>query len=151
MLRKEFTTASAEETMQLGQTIGTRLKGGEIIEFFSDLGGGKTTFTKGLAQGFGSPDPVASPSFTISFVYTNAAGKQLHHFDFYRLSDPGIIANELAEVEGSDDVVVVVEWGEVVEQILPEERIKIEITSSELEDTRNIKITYPEKFSYLFS
>lgn len=149
MNQKTYTTDSATATTELGRRVGERLKGGEVLEFLSDLGGGKTMFVKGLAEGFGSPDPVASPSFTISFVYTRPDAKRLYHFDFYRLEDAGIVAGELAEVEGTDDTVVAVEWGEIVHDVLPKNRIIIEIISSD-ETVRKITCKYPADFAYLF-
>jgi len=145
-----YKTRSYEETTQLGKDIGRNLKGGEVFEFVSDLGGGKTTFVSGLAQGFGSTDPVASPSFTINYVYSRPDKKQLFHFDFYRLSDAGIVASELAEVEGDPDVVVAVEWGDIVHDVLPNERIIVTINAT-AENERSIEFRFSENFEYLFS
>src|ERR1700722_299415 len=88
---------SLKATLVLGRTLGQNLKGGEAIELSSDLGGGKTALVKGLANGAGSQDLVSSPSFTICNQY-NTPKFVIYHFDFYRLSDPGIIARELSEV-----------------------------------------------------
>lgn len=143
------TTHSAEETELLGERIGEKLRGGEVIELKSDLGGGKTTFTRGLARGFGSNDTVASPSFTISYVYSRPDKKELHHFDFYRLSDGGVVASELAEVENDPSVVVVVEWGDIVHDILPSTRVILQIRSLE-EDSREITIRHDSSSAYLF-
>lgn len=150
MKEKSFSTNSPEETKLLGGKIGKSLRGGETIEFLSDLGGGKTTFVSGLAEGFGSSDPVASPSFTISSVYARPDKKQIHHFDFYRLSEPGIIKNELTEVEGDPDRVVVVEWGDIIHDSLPKNRVVIKIEAVS-ETKRKLTITYPKELEYLFS
>ncbi len=150
MPKMTYKTTGVEETIMLGVQIGKNLRGGEVIEFTSDLGGGKTTFVRGLAKGFGSDDPVASPSFTISSVYTRTDGKALHHFDFYRLDDPGIVANELAEVERDQDVVVVVEWGASVHDVLPRSRVHIQIRAI-TDNEREIIIDAPEVFSYLLA
>jgi tRNA threonylcarbamoyladenosine biosynthesis protein TsaE len=149
MKKTTILTNTVEETQNLGEAVGSKLRGGEVLEFISDLGGGKTTFVRGLAKGFGSTDPVASPSFTISYVYNGIGKKQLHHFDFYRLSDAGIVANELSEVEGDPDIVVAVEWGEIVHDFLPKQRIVVHITAQS-EEQRSIQFTYPEEFAYLF-
>jgi tRNA threonylcarbamoyladenosine biosynthesis protein TsaE len=117
---------SSETTEQLAEKLGKVLRGGEVIELTSDLGGGKTTFVRGLARGAGSSDTVASPTFTISKVY-DTAGFRIHHFDFYRLREPGIVADELAEVVGDKQSVVVVEWADTVRHVLPEERLSIAI------------------------
>lgn len=150
MEEKILSTNSVAETKALGKKLGKKLRGGEVIEFLSDLGGGKTTFVSGLAEGFGSPDTVASPSFTISYVYGRPDGKQLHHFDFYRLNDAGIVADELAEVAGSPDAVVAVEWGDIVHNVLPDDRIIVSITAGS-DSGRQFTVRYPQQYSYLFS
>lgn len=129
--------------MQLGKA----LKGGEAIELTSDLGGGKTTFVRGLARGTGSKDKVASPSFTISKVY-DCGTFAIHHFDFYRLAEPGIIAAELAEVVDDPQVVTVVEWGDVVQHVLPKTRLTISIAQTP-EGDRTLTFTAPPTLSYL--
>jgi tRNA threonylcarbamoyladenosine biosynthesis protein TsaE len=149
MATKVITTNSAEETKLLGRKIGARLKGGEIIELTSDLGGGKTTFVKGLADGFGSDDPVTSPTFTISNVYTRPDNLQIHHFDFYRLDSAGVIANELAEAVGDGRTVVVVEWGGIIHDVLPENRVLVTITATG-DTKRQLEFTYPQSLEYLF-
>jgi tRNA threonylcarbamoyladenosine biosynthesis protein TsaE len=123
------------------------LRGGEIIELVSDLGGGKTTFVRGLARGMGSKDNVASPTFTISRQY-KAKGLTLHHFDFYRLPEPGLIAHELAEVLEDPKAITVIEWAGIVQDVLPTERITIHIKSTE-DEGREFTIIYPETFAYV--
>lgn len=140
-------STSSVATEQLGELLGARLRGGEVLELRSDLGGGKTTFVRGLARGMGSKDNVASPTFTISREY-NAGDKTLYHFDFYRLPDPGLVANELAEVVDDPQAVVVVEWADVVENVLPPDGITITIKSTG-EDARDITIEYPENRAYI--
>ena len=95
----QIDSGSLADTLALAEKIGRRVKGGETIELVSDLGGGKTAFVSGLAKGMGSRDSVSSPSFTLSNVY-QADNISLHHFDFYRLSDPGILRDELAGWRG---------------------------------------------------
>lgn len=117
-------STSSEATEQLGERLGKALKGGEVVELVSDLGGGKTTFVRGLARGANSKDKVASPTFTISKVYVTD-NFEIHHFDFYRLNEAGIVADEVAEVVGDPKVVLVVEWADVVQHVLPEKRLTI--------------------------
>ena len=145
-----FNTKNDTQTQQLAQAIGKKLKGSEVFELRSDLGGGKTTFVRGLAKGFGSLDPVASPSFTISNIYRSINKKLLYHYDFYRLKEPGIMSDELSEVISNSRDVVVVEWGKVVSDILPESRIVvlIEVLS---ETERKLTMQFYSKFSYLFT
>jgi tRNA threonylcarbamoyladenosine biosynthesis protein TsaE len=142
-----ITTNSAEVTERLAEKIGGQLKGGEVIELTSDLGGGKTTFVRGLARGLGSNDHVTSPTFKISNVYI-APTLELHHFDFYRLPEAGIIADELAEVLARSDTAVVVEWGALVQDVLPDKRLKINITPTG-EDDRQLDCSYPDSLAYL--
>jgi tRNA threonylcarbamoyladenosine biosynthesis protein TsaE len=123
----QIDSANSEATEELGQKLGKLLRGGEIIELRSDLGGGKTTFVRGIAAGMGSNDVVASPSFTISRVYT-AARLELHHYDFYRLAEPGLMAQELQEVIADPKNVVAVEWADIVEDVLPRQYIEIYIS-----------------------
>lgn len=114
---------------EFGQTIGRQLKGGEVIELIGDVGAGKTTLAKGIAAGLGVDEDVQSPSFTISRTYQTARPDLLlAHYDFYRLTDPGIMADELDEVIHDKGVVTIVEWAEIVDQVLPEGHIRIMIT-----------------------
>lgn len=143
----EIRTASAKETERLAESFAKQLRGGEVIELTSDLGGGKTTFTRGLVAGLGSDEAVASPTFTISREYSKGR-LHVHHFDFYRLDDAGIIADELAEVAGDPSTVVVVEWAEVVQHVLPENHMRIQIVPTD-EFGRKLQFTYPDELSYL--
>jgi tRNA threonylcarbamoyladenosine biosynthesis protein TsaE len=140
-------STNSEQTEQLGEKLGASLRGGEVIELVSDLGGGKTTFVRGLARGAASHDNVASPTFTISKIYKT--GKfEIHHFDFYRLPEPGIVADELAEVVGDPQVVVVVEWAEAVQHVLPEERLTITLKQTP-EGSREVTFRTTQDLKYL--
>ena len=146
-LTSKITSTSAFKTEQLGEQLGQKLKGGEVIELVSDLGGGKTTFVRGLARGMGSKDKVSSPSFTLSNEYT-AKGLTLHHFDFYRLSEPGILKQELAEVLADAQAVTVVEWADIVEDVLPTDKLTVRIKATG-EEGREIELSYPEQLKYV--
>ncbi len=127
--------------------IGHSLKGGETIELIGDLGAGKTAFVRGLADGMGSDDDVRSPSFTLSNQY-RAGRLTLHHFDFYRIQEPGIMRQELAEVLRHPNAAVVAEWADPVRSILPGDRLTIRITPDG--DTgRKFEFSYPGSLSYL--
>jgi tRNA threonylcarbamoyladenosine biosynthesis protein TsaE len=143
----QIKSTSSEATEKLGHSIGARLRGGEVFELKSDLGGGKTTFVRGLAAGMGSQDAVASPSFTISKVYSSD-NLELHHYDFYRLTEAGLMAQELAEVISDPQNVTVVEWAEVVDDVLPAEHIVITITSTG-ESDREITLRLPSSSAYM--
>ena len=119
-----------QEMKVFGETIGVLLHGGEIIELIGDVGAGKTTLTKGVAIGLGIDDYVQSPSFTISRVYQGRDNIILSHYDFYRLDDAGIMANELQEVISDPNTVTIIEWAEAVRGVLPKDRLSIQIVAS---------------------
>lgn len=110
----------------------------KVIELVGDVGAGKTTLTRGLAKGLGVKEAVTSPSFTISKTYAMNGGGNLVHYDFYRLSDPGLMVEDLEENLNNPQNVVVIEWGESIASILPEQRLKIEIVYNE-DGTRKVK------------
>ena len=125
----------------LGAEIGATLKGGEVFELIGDVGAGKTTFVKGLARGLKITDDVQSPSFTINRNYAGRDGLVLNHYDFYRLTDAGIMAMEIAESLTLPKNITVVEWGESVRDILPPERItRVKITYLP-DEGREVEIT----------
>lgn len=140
-------SGSAEQTEALGESLGRKLRGGEVIDLVSDLGGGKTTFTRGLVRGAGSADQVASPTFTLSRVY-DTESLHIHHFDFYRLDEPGIMANELAEVMEDDQSVVLIEWSDVLQHVLPDIRLTITITQTG-EESREFNLQFPAEYTYM--
>ncbi len=127
MMFKEVNNES--EMKAFGQSIGALLKGGELIELIGDVGSGKTTLTKGIAVGLGIKDNVQSPSFTINRSYEGRNHIILDHYDFYRLDKAGIMNNELQESIANSDVVTVIEWAGVVDEMLPIDRLSIQIAS----------------------
>src|SRR5262249_33137193 len=122
-------STNLQATSELAGAIGRKLRGGEVIELVGDLGSGKTAFVRGLARGMGSKDAVRSPSFTLSNQYSTGQ-LTLHHFDFYRLQEPGIMRDELAEIVNDPQAVVTVEWGDIVEDVLPDDRLTVTITAT---------------------
>lgn len=149
-IRHEMISRSAAMTEAIGEAVGRKLRGGEVIELASDLGGGKTTLTRGMAHGAGSDDHVASPTFTVSKVYQTDRHErmELHHFDFYRLDEAGVMRDELAELIGDPGYVVIVEWSDIVKDVLPEDRLTISMQAIS-EDERVVTFEYPEALSYL--
>ena len=113
---------------RLGEAIGQSVSGGEVLELVGDIGAGKTTLTKGIARALGINEPVQSPTFTISRVYDSPKGLRLAHYDFYRLSEAGIMGDEIREA-ADDDSVVVVEWAGAVDDDLPKDRLVVKITT----------------------
>ncbi len=129
--------------------LGKILKPPAVLELRSDLGGGKTTFVRGLARGVGSKDTVTSPTFTLNNQYISSDGStKISHFDFYRLREPGIMAGELAESINDAKTITVVEWGTIVGEVLPPRRLSIEFKPSMNNiDERQLTLTYPEDYS----
>ncbi len=125
---------------KLGQAIGRTVKGGEVLELVGDVGAGKTTLTKSIARGMGITAPIQSPTFTISNRYESPNNIELAHYDFYRLHDGGLMKDELAETVSSPATVTIIEWGDIIADILPDDRLTIRLTPrSELE--RHVEIT----------
>jgi tRNA threonylcarbamoyladenosine biosynthesis protein TsaE len=118
-----------------------------VIELVSDLGGGKTTFVKGLVRGSGSTDHVSSPTLTISNIYMTKK-LEIHHFDFYRLYEAGLIEHEIVDLINDPKVVIIVEWSDVVKHVLPSERIMVHI-KNEGQEKRQLEIKYPDKLAYV--
>ncbi|HEY2003798.1 MAG TPA: tRNA (adenosine(37)-N6)-threonylcarbamoyltransferase complex ATPase subunit type 1 TsaE [Candidatus Saccharimonadia bacterium] len=120
----EISTTNSEATQALATKLAKHLKGGEVIELASDLGGGKTTFVQGLARGLGYHGDVTSPTFTLSQIY-KLPSLEIHHYDLYRLGETGVVGDELTEDLHDPFVVTVIEWGGIMEAHLPKDRLRI--------------------------
>ena len=138
-------THSAQETFALGQRIGLEALPGQVYTLIGDLGVGKTVFTQGVADGLGITEPVNSPTFTILQVYEEGR-LPLYHFDVYRIGD----VEEMDEIGYEDyfygDGVCLIEWANLIEEILPEKYTEIRI-EKDLEkgfDYRKITVTEVE-------
>lgn len=143
--KMEVKIHNLEEAKQFASAIGSHLTGGEVLELTGDVGSGKTTFTKGLAEGLGVDDDVQSPSFTISRFYKGRDNLELHHYDFYRLPDPGIMKYDLEESTKDKKAVTVIEWAETVVNILPEKRTIIHFSYGAGDTERTITIDQATK------
>lgn len=132
----KYITESVEETSRIGELLGRLLDIGNIICLSGDLGAGKTAFTKGIARGLGVEDYVTSPTYTIINEYQGRL--PLYHFDVYRLND----VEEMYELGYEEyffgDGVVVLEWADIVRDIIPMERLWITILNSGEDDSREI-------------
>ena len=132
-----------QEMLECGRKLAEKLDFGRdfaaVIEMVGDVGTGKTTLTRGLAEGLGVKEPVTSPSFTISKAYALPDGGRLVHYDFYRLSDPGLMMEDLKENLTEPMNVIVVEWGESVTDLLPEKRTVVRVNYND-DGTREVEI-----------
>lgn len=141
MATRTIETNSPEETFALGRQIGEQAEPGEVYTLIGDLGVGKTVFTQGLAAGLGITEAVNSPTFTIVQVYEDGR-IPFYHFDVYRIDD----VEEMDEVGYEDYVygegVSLIEWADLIEEILPEHyrRITIEKNPEKGFDYRKITI-----------
>jgi tRNA threonylcarbamoyladenosine biosynthesis protein TsaE len=119
-------TRSAKETYQLGVELGKKAQRGQVFTMVGDLGVGKTVFTQGLAEGLGITEPISSPTFTIVQEYDEGR-LPFYHFDVYRIGD----ISEMDEIGFEDYVygegVSLIEWANLIEEILPEKRVDIVI------------------------
>lgn len=124
-MREKTETKSELETLEFGKSLGEKASPGDIFLLKGDLGVGKTVFAKGFALGLGIEEPVVSPTFTIVHEYEGRL--PLYHFDVYRIADP----DEMYDIGFDEylygDGVCLIEWPEMVEDILPESAITIEI------------------------
>ena len=132
---------SAEETYNIAKDMGEVAKEGEVVTLTGDLGTGKTVFAKGFAAGLGVKEHVSSPTYTIVQQYDDGR-LPLYHFDVYRIGD----ISEMDETGYDDcisgDGVTLIEWAEMIEDIIPERavRVKIEKEPSRGNDYRRIEI-----------
>lgn len=137
------------EMMAIGRALGERFRGGEVVELIGDVGAGKTTLVKGIGQGLSVDDDVQSPSFTISRVYQARDGLALHHYDFYRLQDAGVMQYELAESIGEPLTVTVVEWADTVQDVLPSARCTVHIKYTPDGKGRELELMLPKTYKHL--
>ncbi|MBO5055504.1 MAG: tRNA (adenosine(37)-N6)-threonylcarbamoyltransferase complex ATPase subunit type 1 TsaE [Lachnospiraceae bacterium] len=123
---KVIESFNPEDTFALGKKIGEEAKAGAVYTLIGDLGVGKTVFTQGLARGLGIGEPVNSPTFTIVQIYEEGR-LPFYHFDVYRIGD----ISEMDEIGYEDcfygDGVCLIEWADLIEEILPENYTQITI------------------------
>lgn len=126
MKERVIETFSPEETRALGKKIGQQALPGEVYTLTGDLGVGKTVFTQGIAEGLAIKEPICSPTFTIVQVYEEGR-MPFYHFDVYRIGDVG----EMDEIGYEDyfygNGLCMIEWANLIEEILPEKRRDISI------------------------
>ena len=126
MALKVIESHSPQETFAIGEQIGKEAQPGQVYTLIGDLGVGKTVFTQGVANGLGITEPVNSPTFTIVQIYEEGR-MPFYHFDVYRIGD----VEEMEEIGYEDcfygEGVCLIEWANLIEEILPEHYIRITI------------------------
>jgi tRNA threonylcarbamoyladenosine biosynthesis protein TsaE len=132
-------TEAPAETAAAGAALATLLRPRDVIVLTGDLGAGKTTFTRGIAEGLGAEEHVQSPTFTLVREYLSGR-LPVAHVDVYRLARiQDVVDLALEELDGGAEGVLVVEWGDAVEELLPEERLRAELTAEDpLDGARRI-------------
>ena len=144
MDKKVIESFSAQDTFELGRKIGETVEKGTVFTLNGDLGVGKTVFTQGVAKGLGIEGPVNSPTFTIVQIYDESR-LPFYHFDVYRIGD----VSEMDEIGYEDyfygDGVCLIEWAELIEEILPAHYTSITIAKDLEKGFDYRKITIEEK------
>ena len=136
----EYISNSEEDTINIGKKIASQLKKGDIIILSGDLGSGKTKLTEGVLSYFGLQNEISSPTFTIVNEY-DTENLKIYHFDLYRLAD----IDEFFAIGGEEYFekgASIIEWGELLEDYLPDKYLKLEFSRDNSFDTKRvIKIT----------
>lgn len=133
-------TNNYKETQKIGERLAKTIKPPIILALISDLGGGKTTFTQGLAKGLGIKNIITSPTFVLEKIYNIPKKKyNLHHYDLYRIDPDDILIDEI--LENAKDNIVVIEWADKIKDQLPKKEV-IKIKFKLIGDNkRQIKIS----------
>ena len=145
-MKKTYETTTTAETYELGKAIGEKAKSGDVFALIGDLGSGKTIFAQGIAIGLGITEVVNSPTFVILHEYESGR-LPLYHFDVYRIND----VREMDDIGFSEyvygDGVTLIEWANLIEEILPAEVLRIEI-KKDLEKGFDYRLITVERDDY---
>lgn len=126
----EITTNDAAATQSVGEALAAGIAPGQVIALRGDLGAGKTTFVQGLARGLGASGRVSSPTFILVNEYATTRGLRLVHIDAYRLGAAAVdeaAGIGLEEMLDDGEAVVAIEWAELVAELLPADRLLLEL------------------------
>ena len=141
----EFFSHSADQTRRLGIHLGGYLRRGDIICLEGNLGSGKTTLVQGIGQGWGTLDPVTSPTYVIVNEYRRPDQERLFHMDAYRLEnalDAQVLDLDRMLIQGP----IVIEWAERIKAALPEQHLWVKLTSTALENRTMLFISQGNRF-----
>jgi tRNA threonylcarbamoyladenosine biosynthesis protein TsaE len=125
----QLKTRTAEETRGVGEAVAGLLRACDAVVLTGELGAGKTTFVQGVARGLGVTEQVTSPTFTLVREYQGRLG--IAHVDVYRLSRMQDVVDLGLEEIGDGQDVLLVEWGDVVQDLLPPDRLRVELSTEE--------------------
>jgi len=138
----EITSTSTQKTEELAKQLAPNIKPGSIIALYGDLGSGKTTFTNFLVKALGFASRVQSPTFVIVRRYQKDSGelRRVFHVDLYRLTKPEELdVLDFEEMFQDEEAIIIIEWPELLENMLPESAKKISFEYVE-ENTRRINV-----------
>ncbi len=141
MKQKNTVIKSEKETKEFGSQLGKKAQPGDIIALIGDLGTGKTTLTKAVADGLGVKETITSPTFNIVKQY-DSGRLPLYHFDVYRIGDTDEMYELGYEEYFFGDGVCIIEWADIIEEIIPEDAMFIRIEYGEREGERIYKCTF---------
>mgnify|MGYP004699082131 FL=1 len=140
-IRRSLTLKNEEETRQFGLDLAEKLKAGDVIALIGNLGTGKTALTRYVAEGLGIHERISSPTFTIVKEY-DSGRLPLYHFDVYRIADPEEMFNIGADEYFFGQGVCVVEWADMIEELLPENTKYIYLEYGQNPEERIYKCTF---------
>lgn len=140
-IRRSLTLKNEEETRQFGLDLAEKLKAGDVIALIGNLGTGKTALTRYVAEGLGIHERISSPTFTIVKEY-DSGRLPLYHFDVYRIADPEEMFNIGADEYFFGQGVCVIEWADMIEEILPENTKYIYLEYGQNPEERIYKCTF---------
>ena len=136
----ELRARTAEDTREVGEAMSASLRARDAVVLTGELGAGKTTFVQGVARGLGIEDQVSSPTFTLVKEYRGIL--DIAHVDVYRLERVQDVVDLGLDELGDGEGVLLVEWGDAVEDLLPDERLRVELTTEDLEsDVRRLRVS----------
>ena len=136
----ELRARTAEDTREVGEAMSASLRARDAVVLTGELGAGKTTFVQGVARGLGIEDQVSSPTFTLVKEYRGIL--DIAHVDIYRLERVQDVVDLGLDELGDGEGVLLVEWGDAVEDLLPDERLRVELTTEDLvSDVRRLRVS----------
>ena len=136
----EIETETADQTREVGQAVASMLQPRDTVVLTGDLGAGKTTLVRGIGRGLGVEDHVASPTFTLVREYSGRL--DIAHVDVYRLERIQDVVDLALDELGGPARVLLIEWGDAISDLLPEDRLRVELTTERADaETRRIVMT----------
>jgi tRNA threonylcarbamoyladenosine biosynthesis protein TsaE len=141
-MRVELRTATADDTRDLGEALSTQLRPRDVVILTGELGAGKTTLVQGIARGLKIAEQIVSPTFTLIKEYRGTL--DLGHVDVYRLDRIQEVVDLGLDELGDGEAVLVVEWGDAVEDLLPPDRLRLELSVPDPSSEARVVVATPE-------